>query len=449
MFKLSLILSFYFTYIPPSSANIGYILPISRRSVNYPDENRDFDLGFARTELKGVIRKYTAIQQRGLLLNTDNDISDFVHDNYPDVDIIVDKAFSAGNFDEVIQTAEAIAPTFDTLPLVDQIEEGLDLVYYGEVQIGTPTQTFSLDIDTGSADLWVPCDCARCQSRQYNPGKSSTYRQKDDAFDVVYGTGWVHGRTVIDRVSIAGVTIDNQTFGTISHESADFRAYSNDGILGLAFSTIAQCHEHTIMENAILQKQVNVPIFSVHLERGRENGSELCIGCFHPSKAIGSPSWNRVIDRTYWSISLNAFVVSGYWNVFATKMSAVIDTGTTLIYLPGDAANQLYSKIPGAKRATDYGAGFYSYPCKDAFGVEFVFDDRPLSIHPDDFNQGMTSSDPSQCIGGIIAITDSSWPSDLAIIGDEFLKSWYSTYDYSSGGRVGFSPSINNHFLRS
>ncbi|KAF9263421.1 acid protease, partial [Marasmius fiardii PR-910] len=333
-------------------------------------------------------------------------------------------------------------------PLIDQIEDGLDLVYYGDIKIGTPAQTFGVDIDTGSADLWVPCNCARCDSsRQYDPSKSSTYRKKDGAFNVVYGTGWVHGKTAIDRVGLAGVTIDNQTFATISHESSDFWAYSNDGILGLAFSTIAQCHEHTIVENAILQKQVKVPIFSVHLERGRQDGSELCIGCFDPSKAVGSPSWSQVIDRAYWSISLKAFVIAGSWTMFATKLSAAIDTGTTLIYLPSNAARQLYSKIPGAKPATDYGAGFYSYPCDDAPNVEFVFDNHPLLIHPEDFNQGLLPT--RQCVGGIIAIPDSSWPSDLAIIGDEFLKSWYSTYDYSYEGRVGFSPSINNRFLRS
>lgn len=48
------------------------------------------------------------------------------------------------------------------------------------------------------------------------------------------------------------------------------------------------------------------------------------------------------------------------------------------------------------------------------------------------------------CVGGILGMGD-SFPADLAIVGDEFLKSWYSVYDYSHGARVGLAPSVNNH----
>ena len=78
-----------------------------------------------------------------------------------------------------------------------------------------------------------------------------------------------------------------------------------------------------------------------------------------------------------------------------------------------------------------------------------------------DFNLGRTSSGSSDCVGGILAL-GSGLPSNLAIIGDEFLKSCkspcgfivdivtnfrrvgYSIYDYSHGARVGFAPSTNN-----
>lgn len=64
------------------------------------------------------------------------------------------------------------------------------------------------------------------------------------------------------------------------------------------------------------------------------------------------------------------------------------------------------------------------------------------------------------CVGGVLAMGD-GFPDNLAIIGDEFLKSCeyrsrmcsmnttdicsgYSIYDYSNGARVGLAASINN-----
>ena len=41
------------------------------------------------------------------------------------------------------------------VPLTDYVHANMDYLYYANLQIGTPPQALTVDIDTGSADLWV------------------------------------------------------------------------------------------------------------------------------------------------------------------------------------------------------------------------------------------------------------------------------------------------------
>lgn len=73
-----------------------------------------------------------------------------------------------------------------SMPLRDYMSGTLDLSYYGPMSFGTPAQELTVDIDTGSADLWIPANCPDCNGNQFNPSVSSTYMDTHKKFSISY-----------------------------------------------------------------------------------------------------------------------------------------------------------------------------------------------------------------------------------------------------------------------
>ncbi|KAH8994700.1 acid protease [Lactarius hatsudake] len=327
------------------------------------------------------------------------------------------------------------------LPLQDYVAGTLDLLYYGSISLGTPPQVLTVDVDTGSADLWVPSACQACHSHQFSPARSSTFHPTNEGFSITYGTGNVSGRLVTDVVSIAGLAVADQAFGAVGARSDEMDKQPNDGLIGMAFGTIAQSRRATFFESLIAQRKLAAPLFSVHLSRHEESGSSVCFGCVDSSRTTGPVTWLPVVSRSYWTVSMDGLWANGARA--PAKLTAAIDTGTSLIYVPSALAAAFYALIPGSKRANQYGPGFWSVPCYSANQIELSFDGNRFAIHPNDFYLGRVSAGSTACVAGVLSI-DNGLPPNLAIIGDVFLKSWYSTYDYRNGGRIGFWPDGNN-----
>lgn len=325
------------------------------------------------------------------------------------------------------------------------LEDQSDFVYFGPLSVGSPPQEITTDFDTGSADLIIPTEnCIGCGAQVFNTAQSSTYQASSQPFDIQYGDGsQAIGTLATDTVTVANLTVPNQVFAAITQQSQDFSAGGAfAGLMGMGFPSLAKSQSTPFFFNLVQQNALTSNIFSFYLARGDNTGSELCLGCTDSSKYTGNVNYYALDssatqgEQVYWSIAADSINVNG--QTATQGLSCVMDTGTTAIYVPTSYAQAIYANIPGATPAPDQGAGYYAYPCGSSIPeVAFVFGGQSYAIDSNDFNLGPITQDGTLCAGAIMGM-DGDFNS--AVVGDAFLKNWYSVYD-AGGNRVGLAKS--------
>lgn len=155
-------------------------------------------------------------------------------------------------------------------------------------KIGTPYQTLTVDFDTGSSDLWLPVKQIAGSPAYFNTSASSSYKNTGRPFHIQYGSGSVAGTIATDRIKLGGLGIKQQYFGAVTTESSDFYGDPSAGLLGMAFSSIAETGQSTPVENLIKAGVLSHNLFAVHQTRGQTQGSELTIGATDPAHYSGT-----------------------------------------------------------------------------------------------------------------------------------------------------------------
>jgi len=326
------------------------------------------------------------------------------------------------------------------------ISDFLDTQYYGPITLGTPAQDFNVVFDTGSSNLWVPsqkCDWTDIPCwlhNRYDSSKSKTYVANGTSFTIEYGSGSMEGFLSQDTMGIGGLKVQNQVFAEATSEPGlAFIAAQFDGIMGMAFLTISVDHVIPVWYNIISQGLVPKPLFSFYLQTGGSGTStgELLLGGIDSSHYSGPMKWVNLISKTYWEIQMDTLSVEGHTGQLCNKCKAVVDTGTSVIAGPTAAVTQINTWL-GA--TTVEGEGIFAV-CPNLTAlpdITFTLNGTGYVLTPAEYVVEVTLLGQTQCITGFIGIDIPAPYGPLWIIGDTFIRAYYTVFDFGNS-RVGFA----------
>ncbi|KAI9314281.1 aspartic peptidase domain-containing protein [Dichotomocladium elegans] len=325
--------------------------------------------------------------------------------------------------------------------------------YTGLVEIGTPPQTFQMDFDTGSADIWVPSAlCDKCGNHTFfNPVKSTTHRSENQTaghggWIIQYGDGsLVKGTKGLDTVRVGNWTVKRHLFGLATQTSSQFVDDPGlDGIFGLGFPSLSLLGNSNLSFVQILKRQRTIQNATVAFWLGRsDEGGALTMGALDKRRYTGEVRYIKVVEPArYWEVPFHGVQIGNLTylsGINPTNGTATIDTGTTLIILPPTLSHSIHERIPGAVYNESTG---WQVPCKSssvaAEKITFHLGKEAFSVTLRDLiREKVTNANGTLCYSGIAEA-----PMSMVILGDSFLRSYYTVFDYDHR-RVGFAKAIH------
>ncbi|KAL2317734.1 hypothetical protein Fmac_031610 [Flemingia macrophylla] len=261
----------------------------------------------------------------------------------------------------------------------------LDSLHYAWIDIGTPNVSFLVALDAGSDILWVPCDCIECASlssdhynnvmgrdlNQYRPSLSSTSRHlpcghqlcnkssdckgsKDPCpYFVAYysnnttSSGYLfedklhlasNGRHAVQKSVQASIILGCGSKQT----GVFFQGAAPDGVLGLGIGNISV--PSLLAKAGLIQNS-----FSICFDEN-ESG-KIIFGDQGDDTQHSTPFLPYEGKFTTYEVDVESFCV-GSLCLKETRISALIDSGTSFTYLPSNVYQKVVTEFDRQVNAT-------------------------------------------------------------------------------------------------
>ncbi|XP_076884884.1 aspartic proteinase 36-like [Bidens hawaiensis] len=346
-------------------------------------------------------------------------------------------------------------------------------LYYARIGIGTPPKEYYVQVDTGSDIMWTNCiECSECPKRGYHGLGLTLYNPKDSFTGNVvtcssafcaevnggavtgckanasclyyeyYGDGsFSVGYFVMDVVQYDSVSGDLETklangsviFGCGVRQSGNLGSSEEalDGILGFG-----KANSSIISQLASSGK---VKKMFAHCLDGDNGGGIFAIGHVVQPKVNSTP---LIQDEPHYAANVTGIEVGTLFLNLSTNThdngntrKAIIDSGTTLAYLPDaiykSSVNEIVAGQPELSLRTlqdQYTCFEYSGSVDDGFpAVTFYFENSlSLKVYPHDY---LFVVEDFLCFGWQNNGLDSSSTMDTILLGDLVLSNKLVLYD--------------------
>ncbi|KAH9065098.1 acid protease [Lactarius deliciosus] len=312
---------------------------------------------------------------------------------------------------------------------------------------------YSVQIDTGSSDLWV----AGAVPQAKDTGANAS---------IQYAIGSKAGPVKTAQLEILGFTVPDQAFIEVP-SGGD--APDGTGLIGLGPNIGSHVHDalndlpagDTPLDRIFRQNLTTPNYLTVLLNRPNDTAEKyagaMTIGevlpqysniTNQPKVPVSSLQSGSFAQDQHWSIVLDSNGIIGpdgkAVNVTSNatdapthdvnQLVAVFDTGFTLPQVPSEVARALYSGAKGAKLTNVQKAGgdIWVIDCDAEVNATFLIGGQSYPVHPLDLNQQNTDDDGNVvCFGAFQPrIAGAEDPTFDMILGMAWLTNVYLLIDY-------------------
>jgi hypothetical protein len=209
--------------------------------------------------------------------------------------------------------------------------------------------SYALDLDTGSTVTGVAgATCSTCTgiSPLYAPGASAMDTGKTDNASYADGSGW-SGEVYADMVGLGhGTPNVSLAFVAITSQNQFFSGNEDQGILGMGPDALLDPGTTSYFDRITSAGVAKTMAFELC-----PTGGTMWLGGYDPSHTAAAPQYTPILtggaNSGFYSVNMTGMALGGsdLGVASATFDSPIVDTGTSLFYVPNAAETALIAKI--------------------------------------------------------------------------------------------------------